>query len=80
MAIYDDKWFEVWWTPGTDVIPACLYIVTPDEKHPQQIIVLDPHDNFRVVYEGHNYEDTRLWLREDEFALVNGRMFPDDGS
>lgn len=79
MSISDDKWFEIWFSDGIDVIPACFYIVTPDPKKNGHIVVLDPLKNNEAVFEGQNYEATCLWLGEDEFQLVNGREFPDDG-
>ncbi len=32
MSISDDKWFEIWFSHSVDVIPACLYVVTPDPQ------------------------------------------------
>lgn len=79
MSISEDKWFEVWYLQGVDVTPSCLYIVTPSPKNPGQTIILDPYNGNRVVYEGRNYEAALNWLREDDFTLVEGRVFPDDG-
>lgn len=77
--IYDDKWFEVWFSEGDSVIPYYLLVVTPDANNPGVVVVLDPKENNKVVYQGQSYEDTVLWLREDEYSLVEGREFPDDG-
>jgi len=79
MAIYDDKWFEVWWLQGVDVTPSHLIIVTPNPENRSRIMVIDPSENNRVVYEGKDYEDAHEWLCEDEYSLVGGREFPDDG-
>lgn len=80
MSIFDDRWFEVWSSSsGGKLRPTWLYVVTPDEANQGQILVFDPQENYKVVYSGRNYEDTFDWLREDDFSLVEGRMFQDDG-
>jgi hypothetical protein len=33
----------------------------------------------KIIYEGNNYQDASDWLSEDEYELVSGRIFPDDG-
>ena len=78
MAIYDDKWFEVWYSEGKDVIPNYLLIVTFD-KRSEEVIVLDPSNSNKSAFRAKNYEDVRSWLSADEFELVEGRVFPDDG-
>jgi hypothetical protein len=78
MAIYDDKWFEVWFVDGVEYIPAYLVIVTPNPKIKGEIIVLDLNKN-EILFRSKSYEDVRNWLTEDEFDLVDGRVFPDDG-
>ena len=79
MSIRDDNWFEVWFTEGGGKEPAYLLVVKPDENKPGYVVVFDPMDNFKIVHQGQNYEDTRLWLNEDEYHQVQGREFPDDG-
>lgn len=79
MSVFDDKWFEIWFSEGVDVIPACLYIVTPEPNRNGPVIVMDPFKNKEAVFEGNNYEEAENWLRADEFKLVRGREFPDDG-
>ncbi len=79
MSISKDRWFEVWYVDGEDVEPSSLLIVTPDRSNPGLVVVLDPELNNATVYHGHNYEETHTWLREDEYSLVRGREFPDDG-
>jgi hypothetical protein len=79
MSISKDKWFEVWFDEEEDVIPTYLLIVTPDPKQSNLVLVVDSHENNRVIHQGQNYEATRLWLQEDEYSLVDGRVFTDDG-
>lgn len=80
MSTSEDRWFEVWFSEGGGHLrPQWLYVVTPDTTSSGSVLVYDPQENYRVVYSGQNYEDTCQELREDEFSLVEGRMFPDDG-
>lgn len=80
MSTSEDRWFEIWFSEGGGHLrPQWLYIVTPDEAKRGYVLGYDPQENFRIVYEGQNYEDTRQELLEDEFSLAQGRMFPDDG-
>ena len=79
MSIKDDEWFEVWYVKGVNIIPSCLYLVSPNPDRSGRILVSDPQDGFRLKFEGKDYEDACLWLGEDEFELVDGRVFPDDG-
>jgi hypothetical protein len=78
MSTSEDRWFEVWFEDGGDLLPHYLLIVIPDEARPGLVMVCDPLKNNRVIHEGQNYEETRLWLREDEYSLVTGREFIDD--
>jgi hypothetical protein len=80
MSIFDDRWFEIWsYSAGGKLRPTWLYVVTPNEDTHGQILVFDPQENYRVVFTGQSYEETRIWLHEDEFQIVEGRMFHDDG-
>ena len=42
MATSEDKWFEISFAEGEDLAPTSLLLVTPDPKHPEQVLVLDP--------------------------------------
>jgi len=77
LAIYDDKWFEVWFEEGSDVIPLYLLIVTQNEKG--KIVIIDPLLKNKILFEADNYEDAVHWLSEDQFDIVEGRIFSDDG-
>ena len=77
MSIYNDKWFEVW-REGSEPPHIHLLVVMPDDKKSGCVVVLDPKDNYKIVHQGQNYEATCLWLGEDEFELVEGRVFPND--
>ena len=77
MSTSEDLWFEVWFDEGEDALPTWLLIVTPDKASPGKVVVYDPQENYRVVHQGQSYDATRLWLQEDEYSLIHGRMFPD---
>ncbi|MFM7600932.1 MAG: hypothetical protein ACKO7R_07015 [Pseudanabaena sp.] len=36
--------------------------------------VCDPVENYKVVLTSQNYEEAQLWLLEDEFEPINGRL------
>lgn len=78
MTIRDDRWFEVWYIDGVDLLPSCLYVVAPNQDHSGRISVYDPFNNDRVVFEGKDYETVMHWLTEDEFMPIDGRQFRDD--
>jgi len=73
--ISQDRWFEVWFDQGEDLLPTYLLVVIPDIARPGLVLVCDPLENNRVVHGGQNYEETRFWLTEDEYSLVTGRVF-----
>ena len=79
MAIYRDKWFECWFSDGSDVLPTYLLLVTPDPEKAGNILVVDPLKNNEIVYRERDYEDACSWLSEDEFEQLEGRVYPDDG-
>ena len=79
MATYEDKWFEIWFTEGQDIVPTYLLLVMPDPKDPHQVLILDPFVKYQTVYRAQTYEEAQTWLLEDEYSLVDGRIFPDDG-
>jgi len=79
MSTSENRWFEVWFDQGGDVLPTWLLIVIPDTANPGLVLVCDPFENNRIIHKGQSYEDTCIWLGEDEYELVHGRVFPDDG-
>lgn len=78
MSTSEERWFEVWYSQGEDVLPTWLLIVTADPSNPGLVLVYDPLEGYRIVHQGDNYQNTCLWLGEDEYELVDGRVFPDD--
>jgi len=72
--IIDDKWFEVWFVPGVDGLPAYLVVVSPNPKQTSQIIVRDISEN-KELFVGSSYEEVFNWLTEDEYEQVQSRVF-----
>ena len=79
MATYDDEWFEIWFSEGLEVIPRYLLIVACDTKNSGDFLIIDPFKNNEVIFRDKDYEKICSWLWEDEYSLVEGRIFPDDG-
>ena len=79
MATYDNKWFEIWYADGVEYIPSHLLIVAPKPENRSSVIVIDPYLSDKIVYEGNDYQNVVDWLTEDEYEMVSGRIFPDDG-
>ncbi len=79
MAIHDDKWFECWFVDGQDMAPYYFLIVVSDPQKHEEFIVLDPLKSNEIVFHAKTYEEICKWLTEDEYQLIEGRMFPDDG-
>jgi hypothetical protein len=77
--IFDDQWFEVWFSVGKDIAPHYILIVATSVSKPIRYLVYDPQLNYSLVYDGADYQSVTDWLSADEFELVEGRTFPDDG-
>ena len=75
--IENNKWFEIWYSDGFDVIPTYLLLVVSDGKT-DQIMIVDPIKNNEVKFSHDNYDEICAWLWEDEYQLVTGREVPDD--
>ncbi len=64
------SWYEIWADEGLN--PPYLLIVRSTRGG--HVEVLDTRDDHRVVHVADNYEDACLWLSEDEYTQVVGRM------
>ena len=65
-------WFEVW-IDDTGSKPYLL-IVTHDDVDPSRILVIDPIEGYKTVHHENEYDAVKLWLLEDEYRRVDGRM------
>jgi len=48
-------------------------MLTGDTKGICQIF--DPVENYKVVLTSHSYEEAKLWLLEDEFEPIKGKLY-----
>ena len=67
-----DEWsfLEVWIDPMQS--PPYLLMLMGD--HMGVCRVCDPVENYKVVLTSQSYEEAQLWLLEDEFEPINGRL------
>ena len=68
-------WFEVWADETADPPYVLLVRPAPDAG---EVEVLDPSKEYTVVHTAASYEDAKLWLLEDEFLCVHGRVRHDE--
>ncbi len=64
------EWYEVW----IDDSAPYLLVVTPDANDLSRILVLDPAEKYATVHHDNDYEAVKLWLLEDEYYMVRGRV------
>ena len=62
-------WYEVWADEGFE--PPYILVVLGYADG--TVSVFDPKED-KIVCESDSYEAARLWLLEDEYTRVNGRM------
>ena len=62
-------WCEVW--IDTDLEPPYVLVVSPTDKG--TVVVFDPRSD-SITHEGPDYESVKLWLLEDEYSRVDGRI------
>ncbi len=70
-----NKWIEVWADEGLD--PPYLLILMGDDLMSGSVRVVDPQEQGKVVFEGGCYEEGQMWLLEDEYSKVEGRIVVD---
>lgn len=66
------SWYEVWVDEGLDV-PYVL-LVRPCGADSARVEIIDPFQRCQVVYQAQDYESAKIWLLEDEYTRVEGRM------
>lgn len=62
-------WYEVW-ADDTAAPPYLLMV----ESLAAGFRVIDPQENRRTIFEATTYDEVRLWLLEDEYTRVMGRI------
>ena len=63
-------WYEVWADHSTDA--PYLLIVAPGTAG--TYVVIDPKEGDKRIFVALSYEEVKLWLLEDEYTRVEGRM------
>jgi hypothetical protein len=69
------EWYEIW-ADETHDLPYILLLCPSTVEH-DKCLIIDPKENDKIVDILPDYESAKLWLLEDEFILVRGRMFDD---
>ena len=65
-------WYETW-VDESPTVPYVLFVF-PDPDHAGGVVVVDPKESDKIVFRSRDYESARLWLLEDEFTRIEGRM------
>jgi hypothetical protein len=69
-----DEWdFIEVWTDATSKIPYLLLLVADGTTFK----IYDPREGYKEVFSASTYEEAKLWLAEDEYELVDGRLSED---
>ena len=70
MSVKDWVFLETWIDPTG--FPPYVLLLLIDEA--QKCYVLDPKEDYGIVFSSDSYQETRYWLLEDEYERVNGRI------
>ncbi|MBE9078309.1 hypothetical protein IQ241_13570 [Romeria aff. gracilis LEGE 07310] len=67
-----DSWssLEVWLDPTLS--PPYILLLLSDQVGNWHIF--DPAEKYRLIKSCQNYDEARLWLLEDEYELLEGRI------
>ena len=63
--------FTELWVDPTAVPPYVLILLGDSEGN---CCVLDPTQNYKIVFSSSSYQEAKLWLLEDEYERVEGRL------
>jgi len=67
-----DNWeFTELWVDPTASPPYVLILLSDMDG---RICIDDPTQNYQVVFSSNTYEEAKLWLLEDEYERVEGRL------
>jgi hypothetical protein len=70
----DWQFTEVWIDPM--LTPPYLLLLLADKSG--KCRVYDPAKDYQVIFASDNYETAKLWLLEDEYEPMEGRLSLDD--
>lgn len=67
-----DNWefTELWIDPTAS--PPYVLILLSDSSG--KSCVYDPNQNYQLVFKSNTYQEAKLWLLEDEYERVEGRL------
>ena len=68
------KFIEAW-IDATSYTPGILMLVLRDSGEYQ---VIDPAENYNVIFTSSSYQEAMLWLEEDEYVQIKGRRNIED--
>jgi len=69
-------WYEVWADESSDI--PYLLLLCPNKHNPNELLIIDPKENNSVIQTMASYNEAALWLAEDEYTIIKGRMHYDD--
>ncbi len=71
----NQDWYEIW----VDESPEVPYVLLlcPNKSNSKELLIIDPQEKNAIVQTMSDYEFAILWLTEDEYTLVHGRMLED---
>lgn len=61
---------EVW----VDPTASPPYILLLLKEGSEQYNIVDPAEHYKTIFSSTSYEETKLWLLEDEYEQVKGRF------
>jgi hypothetical protein len=70
----DWRFTEVWIDPM--LIPPYVLLLLADKSG--KCSIYDPAKYYKVIFSSDNYETAKLWLLEDEYEPIEGRLSSDD--
>lgn len=63
--------FTELWVDPTAVPPYVLILLGDSEG---KCCVFDPTQNYKIIFSSSSYQEAKLWLLEDEYERVEGRL------
>ncbi len=73
-TICDWRFLEVW----ADTTASPPYILMLLNNNSGLWHVVDPVEGYRIWFSSESYEEAKLWLLEDEYECVRGRLVNED--
>lgn len=74
-SVENDWQFTEVWIDQT-LTPLYILLLLADAKGKCQIY--DPAKGYEVIFSSDNYENAKLWLLEDEYEPIEGRLLSED--